>query len=120
VIKFFRFLAQTIGAALVVIVEATIHYKIHPITAVNTPRDAIIVAFSFLPGVFIAYASIWLQQRITSDDEPEVPAAGALCSVMWFVYVFRALTLAIGLPGLSNWTEAPVNWTVRFFELFIH
>jgi hypothetical protein len=117
--KLGRFLAQVSGGALALLVEGAIHYEIHPINAVNTATGALIVAFSFWPGMLVGYLSIWIQRHIAKDEEPDTPAAAALCAAMWFVYLFRALTLAVGLPALSNWTQAPVNWMVRFFELWV-
>jgi hypothetical protein len=117
--KFGRFLAQILGGALALLVEGAIHYEIYPLTSINTARDAVIVAFSFWPGIIVGYLSVWIQKHLAKEEEPDVPVAAALCSVMWFIYLFRALTLAVGLPSLSNWTEAPVHWLVHFFELWV-
>lgn len=117
--KFLKFLAQVLGGALALLVEGAIHYEIHPINAVNTVKDALIVAFSFWPGVIVGYLAVWIQRHLAKDEEPDAPAAAALCALMWFVYLFRALTLAVGLPVLSNWTQSPVTWLVRFFELWV-
>jgi hypothetical protein len=117
--KFWRFLAQVFGGALALLVEGAIHYEIHPINAIDTAKDALIVAFSFWPGMLVGYLSIWIQKHVAKDDAPDAPAAAALCALMWFVYLLRALTLVIGLPSLSNWTQTPVNWLVRFFEFWV-
>jgi hypothetical protein len=112
--------AQIFAGALALLVEGIIHYDVHPITEVNTVKDALLVAFSFWPGIIVGYAAIWIETRLARWREPEPPAAAALCAVLWFVYLFRAATLLIGLPVLSDWTQQPVNWLVRFFELFVH
>lgn len=114
-----RFLAQCIGFFLALLVEGLIHYKVYPITEVNTVRGALIVAFSFWPAMLVGYLSVWLQRKIAGEEEPDPPAAAALCAVLWFVYLFRAITLAVGVPALSNWTESPVRWIVKFFEFLI-
>jgi len=117
--KAIRFFGQVLAGALAMIIEGLIHYKVHPINEVNTVKDAFIVAFSFWPGMLIGYLVIWIQRHLARDEEPEAPAAAALCAVLWFVYLLRALTLLMGLPVLSNWTQQPVTWIVKFFELFI-
>lgn len=117
--KFLKLLAQIAGGALALLVEGAIHYQIHPINTVNTAKDAVIVAFSFWPGMIVGYLAVWIQQNLAKDEEADAPAAAALCALMWFVYLFRALTLVLGLPMLSNWTQSPVNWLVRFFEMFV-
>lgn len=110
---------QVVGGALALLVEGAIHYEVHPITAVNTVRGALAVAFSFWPGMLVGYVVVWINTHVAGDEHPDAPAAAALCAVLWFVYLFRAATLLIGLPILSDWTQAPVNWLVKFFELFI-
>lgn len=114
------FLAQVAGFFLALTVEGLIHYKIYPITEVNTVMGALIVAFSFWPGMILGYFSMWLQTAFAGEEDPDPSAAAALCAFLWFVYLFRAATLAIGLPGLSDWTQTPVNWIVKFFEFFIN
>src|SRR5258708_20078500 len=116
--KVWRLLGKVFGGALALLVEGAIHYEIHPINAIDTAKDALIVAFSFWPGMLVGYLAIWIQKHIAKDEEPDAPAAAALCAAMWFVYLFRALTLAVGLPSLSNWTQTPVNWLVLFFDLW--
>ncbi len=113
-----RFIAQVVAGALAGIVTGAIHYKVHPLTEINTVGSAIAVAFSFWPGMIIGYLAIQIE-RIGGEDEPSPPAAAAICALLWFVYLFRATTLLIGLPVLSDWTQAPVEWLVRFFELFV-
>lgn len=117
--KLLKFLAQVLGGALALLVEGAIHYQIHPISAVGTAKDALIVAFSFWPGMLVGYLAIWIQRLSAKDEEPDAPVASVLCALMWFVYLFRALTLAVSLPSLSNWTQTPVDWLVRFFELWV-
>jgi len=117
--KFLKLLAQIFAGALALLVEGAIHYKIHPINEVSTATGAVIVAFSFWPGMIVGYVAVLIQRHLAKDEETDAPAAAALCGVMWFVYLFRALTLVIGLPVLSNWTQAPVNWLVRFFEMWV-
>jgi hypothetical protein len=114
-----RFLIRWALIALALLVEGVISYQFHPLNAVNTPRDALIVAFSYWPGMLIGYLSIWLQRKATPEEDPDTPAAAAICAVLWFVYAFRALTLLIHARWLSNWTEAPANWIVKFFSLFV-
>jgi|GEM_PF-5120358 hypothetical protein len=112
-------LAQFIGFFLALTIEGLIHYHVYPITEVNTVKGALIVAFSFWPGMFIGYLSMWIQANVAGEKDPDPSAAAALCALLWFVYLFRAATLLIGLPVLSNWTQAPVGWIVSLFEFFI-
>jgi hypothetical protein len=113
------FLAQFVGFFLALSVEGLIHYHVYPITEVNTAKGALIVAFSFWPGMLLGYASVWFQANLAGEEDPDPSAAAALCAFLWFVYLFRAATLAIGLPALSNWTQAPVGWIVGIFEWLI-
>ncbi len=76
------------------------------------------MAFSFWPGMILGYLAMSID-RSGGENESTPPAASAICALLWFVYLFRALTLLIGLPILSNWTEVPINLIVRFFEIFI-
>lgn len=114
-----KFFAQFAGIFLALLVEGLIHYKVYPITEVNTVRGALLVAFSFWPGMLLGYLSMWIQRKLADDENPDPSAAAALCALLWFVYLFRAATLALGVPALSNWTQAPVGWIVRFFEFLI-
>ena len=113
------FLAQLAGFVLALTVEGLIHYQIYPITEVNTAKGALIVAFSFWPGMILGYFSMWIQKTIAGEEYPDPSAASALCALLWFVYLFRAAPLALGLPVLSEWTQTPVNWIVNIFEFFI-
>jgi hypothetical protein len=110
---------QILAGALALLVEGAINYKVYPINQIDTVWGALVVAFSFWPGMLIAYASIGIQ-RWAGEKEPDVPAAAAICAMLWFIYLFRALTLAIGLPMLSNWTQWPVDVLVNFFESLDH
>ena len=112
-------LAQFIGFFLALTIEGLIHYHVYPITEVNTVKGALIVAFSFWPGMLIGYTSMWIQANVAGEKDPDPSVAAALCALLWFVYLFRAATLLIGLPVLSNWTQAPVGWIVSLFEFFI-
>lgn len=114
--KVLRFFGQLTGSVLAFLAERAIHYKIHPFTSVDTVKDALIVAFSFWPGILIAYLSMWIATTLGGEKDVDAPAAGAICSMLWFVYLFRAITLLIHLPGLSNWTEAPAVWIAKSFE----
>src|SRR6185437_7697969 len=100
-----------------VIVTKAIHYHVHPLTEINTVLGALAVAFSFWPGMILGYLVLALK-RSRGEKEPDVPAAAGICAMLWFVYLFRALTLLIHLPVLSNWTQAPVGWLVNFFDHF--
>lgn len=113
------FLAQFIGFFLALTIEGLIHYQVYPITEVNTVKGALIVAFSFWPGMLVGYASMWIQANVVGEEDPDPSAAAALCALLWFVYLFRAATLLIGMPVLSNWTQAPVEWIVGLFEFAI-
>ena len=114
-----KFSIQVLVGALALWVEGLIHYTLHPLNAVNTAGGALIVAFSYWPGMLIGYVSIWLQRKVDPDEPPDTPAAAAICALLWFIYLFRAFTLLIHLPSLSNWTEIPANWLVRFFAMFV-
>ena len=114
-----KFLIQFVGLFLALSIEGLIHYQVFPITEVNTAMGALMVAFSFWPGMIIGYLSMWVQRTVAGDDNPDPSAAAALCALLWFVYLFRAATLLVGLPGLSNWTQAPVSWIVSLFEWMI-
>jgi len=98
--------------------RCSLHYDIHPITDINTSIGALFVAFSFWPGMIVGYFAMWVWKHWAKDEEPEPPAAAALYAVLWFIYLFRALTLFIGLPVLSNLTQVPVDWLVKIFESF--
>lgn len=111
-----KWIAQIATGTLAGIVTGAIHYRVHPITEINTFGSAIGVAFSFWPGMLIGYLAIYIER---GEKEPDVPAAAAICAFLWFVYLFRAITLLVGLPILSDWTHAPVNWLVKFFEFFV-
>ena len=113
------FFAQFVGFFLALSVEGLIHYQVYPITEVNTVKGALIVAFSFWPGMILGYFSMWIQKTVAGEEDPDPSAVAALCALLWFVYLFRAATLAVGLPVLSNWTQAPVTWIVNFFEFLI-
>ncbi len=108
---------QAVAALAALLVTGAIHYHVHPLTEVNTVLGALAVAFSFWPGMILGYLVLALK-RSRGENEPEVPAAAGICAMLWFVYLFRALTLLVHLPGLSNWTQAPVEWLVSVFERF--
>lgn len=113
-----KLIAQIVTGTLAGIVTGAIHYQVHSITEIDTFGNALAVAFSFWPGMLMGYLGIYIE-RLGGEEEPDVPAAAAICAFLWFIYLFRAITLLIGLPALSNWTEGPVNWLVKFFELFV-
>ena len=112
---FVKLLGQLVAAVLAFVLADLIHYEIHPLTSINTVGGALVVAFSYLPGVLIGYLVIWIEQK-AGEDDPDVPVAAVICGLLWFVYLFRALTLLVGLPGLSNWTQAPAELLVRILE----
>lgn len=113
-----KFIIQTAALTVTFFVVRFISYKIHPLSDVNTFWGAIVVAFSFWPGILLGYLALHIQRiaRPNENEPQEVPVAAAICSMLWFVYLFRALTLLIHLPVLSNWTQVPVELLVRFFE----
>ena len=113
-----RVLIHIFGGILATILTGVIHYNVHAITEINTFWSAVAVAFSFWPGMLIGYLVIYLKER-GGDDDPAPPVTAVICALFWFVYLFRAATLLIGLPILSNWTQKPVDLLVKFFEFFI-
>jgi hypothetical protein len=113
-----KWITQIATGTLAGVVTGAIHYQVHPITEIDTFGHALAVAFSFWPGMLIGYLGIYIE-RVGGEEEPDVPAAAAICAFLWFAYLFRAITLLIGLPVLSDWTQGPVNWLVKFFELFV-
>lgn len=113
-----RFYAHVVATAIAILVTGLIHYKVHDLTEIDTFWGAIGVAFSFWPGMILGYLAMAIE-RIGGKEEPTPPAAAAICALLWFVYLFRALTLLIGLPVLSNWTAVPVSLIVKFFEIFV-
>ena len=113
---FLRLLFQVAALLATAFVLQLIDYKIHPLSDVNTFWGAIAVAFSFLPGILLGYLALSLQRVATREkaENQDPPTPALICSLLWFVYLFRAATLLIHLPALSNWTQAPVEAIVRF------
>jgi hypothetical protein len=56
---------------LALLVEGAIRYEIHPLTAINTTRDAVIVAFSFWLDIIVGYLSVWIQKHLAKEEEPD-------------------------------------------------
>lgn len=110
-----RLLWQMAAALIILLLTDLIHYEIRPLNSVDTVGGALILALSCFPGVVIGHAIIGIQRRL-GDDDPDVPVAALICALLWFVYLFRALTLLIGLPGLSNWMEGGVDALVEGIE----
>jgi hypothetical protein len=111
------FFIQVLAGILACFVTGVIHFKVQPITKINTTANAVAVAFSFWPGLIVGHIAIYFG-RLIGEDELKLSVASEICALLWFVYLFRAATLLLGLPILSNWTQAPVNLLVKFFELF--
>jgi hypothetical protein len=110
-----RILWQLLAVTVAVAGAGLVQYHVQPLTSVNTVGGALLVAVSFIPGMLVGGAAVWFQKR-ARIEEPDVPAASAICSLLWFVYLFRAATLLIGLPVLSNWAQKPVEILVKILE----
>jgi hypothetical protein len=109
---------QVVAGILATVVTGVIHYKVHPLTEIDTFGNAVAVAFSFWPGLIVAHIAIYIG-RIVGEDELKLSVASEACALLWFVYLFRAGTLLLELPVLSDWTRVPVNIIVRFFDIFV-
>jgi hypothetical protein len=110
-----RLLRQLAAALVILLLTGLIHYQVRPLNSVDTAGGAFILALSCFPGIIIGYAIVAIQRR-SGDDDPDVPVAALICALLWFVYLFRGLTLLLGLPGLSNWIEGPVDVLVKGIE----
>ena len=110
-----KLLWQIAAAVVIVFLTDLIHYHVHSLRSVHTFSGALIVAVSFLPGVIIGYLIVWIQRK-SGEEEPDVPVAGVICALLWFVYLFRALTILVGLPALSNWMGGPSDFLINGLE----
>ena len=115
---FMKLASQLSGGALALLVTGAIHYHLHSLTAINTFGHALVVSFSFWPGMFLGYLAMKVV-RFSGLNESPPSVASAICAFFWFIYLFRAITLLVKMPQLSNWTEGPVFWLVYFFDLFV-
>jgi hypothetical protein len=72
------FFVQVFAGILACFVTGLIHFKVQPFTKINTPVNAVAVAFSFWPGLIVGHIAIYLG-RLIGEDELKLSLASEIC-----------------------------------------